>query len=894
MTAIRADARATLRPGGGWEPFPEAALRGSIVDRFATIVERHGARPAVDDGIESLDYGTLGRRTASVAAAVSAAGDPGGRPPAVAILIDQGTDFVVGFVGGLRTGAMVVPLDPALPDVVLGDLISHSDVSVIVGHGPTVSAARRIAAHRNVVDIDTLPPDATWSDPMIDPAMPATLFYTSGSTGRPKGVVDSHANVLDNIRRYADSLAIGPDDRLGLIHGPMFSGLVSSLLGGLLTGATVLPFDLRRDGLDGLARRIETSGMTMLHCVPSILRGLVHARRVFPEIRVVRLEGDLATWSDVDAFRRWFGTGATLVNGLGATETGLTRQFFVGASEPPARRGPLPIGYPVAGVTVDLRALSGEATGVGPGEIGRIVVRGRHLALGYWRDQERTSEAFAPDPADPAVRTFLSGDLGRMDADGCLVHVGRFDDVAKVRGMTVDPTVVEAALLALPGVGEAVAIVRSADDGDGRLIGYVVPEDGATLDPMALRRDLDGVLSSEYIPSAIVTLPSLPTTATGKVDRSALPTPGRTRPPMKRPYRPPGDPLEERLVQAWSAVLDVRPIGVDDPFFDLGGDSLSAETMLLEVSASLGLDVPRQILGRATTVAELAAELRRPGVLIDDGDELVTLTVGSGPAIFAIHAAVAQPMLFRSVAQALGHGITFHSLGPTDPSHDRRYGSIDALADHYVERIRSERADGPYHLVGFCYGGVVAHRVAQVLRAQGADVSSLTLLGVGPREFPTLISPEVRRRYGRSRAADRLRSVKAAIQVHGVPTGLSMAMWRSFGVVRRSVFRRSARRQGGLPRGPIRDDAPVRDVIVSNHRATPYKGRLVVVLGRDARPSYLRDAERELSGLANDGVSVVMLPGDEHAMLTSPVSDDLARVLRSQLTGDRAGAHPAP
>jgi hypothetical protein len=121
-----------------------------------------------------------------------------------------------------------------------------------------------------------------------------------------------------------------------------------------------------------------------------------------------------------------------------------------------------------------------------------------------------------------------------------------------------------------------------------------------------------------------------------------------------------------------------------------------------------------------------------------------------------------------------------------------------------------------------------------------------------------------------------------------------MAMWRSFGVVRRSAFRRSARRQGGLPRGPIRDDAPVRDVIVSNHRATPYKGRLVVVLGRDARPSYLRDAERELSGLANDGVSVVMLPGDEHAMLTSPVSDDLARVLRSQLTGDRAGAHPAP
>ncbi len=882
--AIPADARTSLRPGGGWEPFPEVALRGTIVDRFATVVERHGHRTAVDDGVEALDYSALGRRTASVAAAVEAAGDPSGRPAAVATLIDQGTDFVVGFVGGLRTGAMVVPLDPAHPDVVLRDFISHAHVTVIVGHGPTIAAARRIAGQHVVVDIDTLSTHAAWSDPMIDPAMPATLFFTSGSTGRPKGVFDSHANVLDNIRRYVDSLAIGTDDRLSLIQGPMFSGLVSSLLGGLLTGATVLPFDLRRDGLEGLAGWIETSRMTMLHCVPSILRGLVHARRPFPGIRVVRLEGDLATWSDVEAFRRWFGPGATLVNGLGATETGLTRQFFVGASEPPTGRGPLPIGYPVAGVTIELRALSGETSGVRPGEIGRIVVRGRHLALGYWRDPERTGAALMPDPADPAVRSFLSGDLGRMDADGCLVHVGRFDELAKVRGKTIDPTLVEAALLALPGVGEAAAIVRTGEDGDGRLLGYVVPEDGVALDPMALRRDLAGVLSSESVPSAIVTLPSLPTTATGKVDRAALPAPGGTRPPIDRPYRPPGDPLEERFVQAWTKVLDVRPIGVDDEFFDLGGDSLAAETMLLEVSLDLGMEVPRQILGRATTVAELAAELRRPGALVEEGDELVTLTAGSGPAIFAIHAAIAQPMFYRSVAQALGPGVPFHSLGPTGPSHDRRYGSIEALAEHYVERIRGERADGPYHLIGFCYAGVVAHQVARVLRAQGAAVSSLTLLGVGPREFPTLISPEVRHRYARSRAADRIRSVEAAIQAHGFQAGLSMTMRRSFSVVRRSAFRLQARRNGSLPLGPIRDDAPVRDVIVSNHGARPYEGRLVVVLGRDARPSYLRDPERELSGLADDGVSVVLLPGDEHAMLSSPVVENLAKVLRSQIS----------
>lgn len=801
----------------------------------------------------------------------------------MATLIDQGADFATAFLGTLRSGAMVVPLDPTHHDAVLRELVRDADIEVILAHDQTVALALRL--NRPVVTVDALLPLDDWQDPPINALTPATLFYTSGSTGRPKGVVDSHGAILENIRRYVDSLYIGCEDRLSLIHGPMFSGLVSSLLSALLTGAAVVPFDLRRSGLDGLARTIVRRELTMLHCVPSILRGLAHAKQTFPDVRVVRLEGDLATWSDVELFRRWFPADATLVNGLGATETGLTRQYFVGARDPVISRGPLPIGYPVDGVTIELRDASGRP--VPAGEVGRMAIRSRHLALGYWRDPERTSAAFVAEPEDPAVRTFLSGDLGRMDADGRLVHVGRIDEVWKVRGMAVDTTVIESALVATAGIAEAAAIVRATDDAEARLVAYVVPAEGAEPDPLVIRRDLSDALPPEYVPSAIVMLPSLPTTSTGKVDRSALPAPERVRPRLQSPYRPPDDPLEEQLVRAWSEVLDIRPIGVDDAFFDLGGDSLAADMMLLEVGAALGVDVPRQVLGRAATVAELASELRRQDA--GKADELVTLNPGRGPAIFAIHAAVAQPLFYRSVAARLGEGIVFHSLGPTEPGFDKRHGSIEAVAEHYVGRIRRQQPEGPYHLVGFCYGGLIAHQVALNLRGQGAEISSLTLLGVGPLEFPTLIPPNVRRRYARSRARDRLRSGVGDIRTHGLPTGLSMGIRRSIGLLRRSAFRLAARRQGSLSLGALRDGAPLRDIQVARHRATPYPGRVTVVLGRDARPRYLRDPARELAGLADGGVDVVLLPGDEHAMLTNPVANDLAAVLRQHVSSSPSG-----
>ncbi len=882
------DARDALRPAGPWTPIGETLIGSSIPARFARIAREHAARPALDDGREVLTYAALEARTAAIGAAAA-----GTRPMTIALLLGQGATFVQGLVGATRTGAGVAPLDPAYPDTVLVGLLERAGATVIVADAATSAMAQRIAGGRTVVEVDRLDPDSdpAWRDPAIAPDAPASLFMTSGSTGTPKGVVDTQASVLDNVRRYVDSLAIGPDDRLSLIHGPMFSGLQSSLWSALLTGATILPFDVRSAGLDRLATFIGVSGMTMVHCVPSVFRGLTHTDRTFPSLRVVRLEGDLADWSDVERFRRATGPEAVLVNGLGATETGLTRQFFVGQMSPPLGVGALPVGYPVDGVTVDIVGADGQPRP--PGEEGELVVRGRGLAAGYRDDPDRTARAFAPDPADAESRVYRTGDLGRMDPDGCLHHLGRLDDVHKIRGQVIDPTILEGALRSRPNVAAAAAITRRDVTGEARLLAYVVGDDARiALDPVTLRRSVANELPDALVPAAIMVLAGVPLTSANKVDRAALPDPGHERPRLSVAYAPPRDPLEDLLVDAWADVLGIRPVGIDDPFFDLGGDSLAATTMLLEVGTRLGTEIPVGAMARAATVAELAGELRRRRGAGDtsDGSDLVTLADGSERSVFVIHAAPDQPWFLRDVARGMGMGIAFHSLPPLDP-HDPAAASVESMADRYLDRIRTVQPEGPYHLAGVCFGALVAHAAARRLVARGEEVGSLSLIAISPLEFPTLIRPTAVRRYRRDRLRRRVAAILDAGRREGGREAVALATAGLLRLMARERFRRTT---GRVPDrvGAAPDLAAQHAALVARHVAAPYPGPITAVLGASARPAFFRGPD-ELADLSTARVEVVVLPGDDHDIVAAPTAERVAAVLRAVSEPDRDVPDPA-
>jgi acyl-coenzyme A synthetase/AMP-(fatty) acid ligase len=387
----------------------------------------------------------------------------------------------------------------------------------------------------------------------------AYVFFTSGSTGEPKGVFDSHRNVLHNIRRYTNALKIGADDRLTLLQSCPFSGSVSSIFGALLNGATLFPFAFADEGPRRLAELLLRERLTMYHSVPALFRSLLIGGERFPEMRVIRLEGDRASSVDVELYRRHFDPACVLANGLGTTETGLCRQYLldsVSVVEP----GILPVGYPVPDMEVMVVDDDGRAVEVG--ESGEIAVRSRYLALGYWGRPDLTESAFRRDTDAGPERVYRTGDLGRLQADGCLEYLTRKDFQLKVRGHRVDTADIESALIAHPAVRDAVVTTRPGARGEAEIVGYVVPAGSSPLNAGVLRAGLVDLLPPHLIPARFAQLPALPLDASGKVDRGSLPEPAEVALERSGIGPSPRDALEQTVVEIVEQVLEVGPLGI--------------------------------------------------------------------------------------------------------------------------------------------------------------------------------------------------------------------------------------------------------------------------------------------------------------------------------------------
>ncbi len=543
-------------------PFPRAALAGAIGARFVEQARRLPQRIAVRSDGSSLTYADLERRSNRIAHRILAACGPDNAP--VGVLVDHGPLLIAGILGCLRANKIYVALDAALPHGQFQAMADDAGLQCIVTDPAHDALARSLRADRAPLAID--------KDDGLCAAMPdvevaagagAYIFYTSGSTGRPKGVVDTHANVLHNVLRYTNTLCISASDRLTLLQAASFSGAVSSMFGALLNGATLCLWDLRKSGLAGLAEWIDRERVTIYHSVPSIFREVAASGRRFPALRVIRLEGDQAAHRDAALFKQAFDQRCVLVNGLGATECGLVRQFFV-RRDTPISEEPLPVGYAVP--DVDVAIVDDNGHRVGGDAIGEIVVTSAYLASGYWGRRDLTEAAFRATGSN-GVRAYRTGDLGRMAADGCVTHLGRKDFQAKIGGRQVDIGAVEAALQRLPGVRHAAARTHPSPVGQPVLCGYVVGPIEA--DVPAWRAALRGLLPDWSVPVTIRVLAALPLDANGKVDRKALPPPHSTAPNL--PTRP-RTALEAAIAGLWASILEVPGIDLDIDFFAAGGE----------------------------------------------------------------------------------------------------------------------------------------------------------------------------------------------------------------------------------------------------------------------------------------------------------------------------------
>jgi non-ribosomal peptide synthetase component F len=319
---------------------------------------------------------------------------------------------------------------------------------------------------------------------------------------------------------------------------------------------------------------------------------------------VINLSGESAIKSDAMHYQANFSSSSVFVNMWGATETGFVSQYFMD-KDSVISSPMLPIGYAIQ--DKDILLLDDCGTAVGFNEIGEIAIRSRYLSPGYWKRPDADRAAFSADSR--GYRIYRTGDLGRMLPDGCVLSLERKDFQVKIRGHRVELAEAEAVLLEHPLIKEGVIVAREDQLGDMRLVAYVTSSGKPGPNVSELRDFLKAKLPDHMIPSTFVLLDALPHTPNNKIDRNALPEPAQSRPKLQVPFVPPGSPTEQTLVQIWADVLKLDQVGVDDNFFDLGGNSLLASQVISRVIKTFTVELPMALLFNSPTVAEMATTI---------------------------------------------------------------------------------------------------------------------------------------------------------------------------------------------------------------------------------------------------------------------------------------------
>jgi amino acid adenylation domain-containing protein/non-ribosomal peptide synthase protein (TIGR01720 family) len=631
---------------------PGAPGGPGLADRIAAHADRAPDAPAVVFRGEVLRYGDLAALAGGVAADLAAAGaGPGAFVP---VLMERGFALVLAELGVLAAGAAFVPLDPEWPAARLAAILAElagagSPAPLLVDEaGAALAAALGHPARR----VDRLGPRAPLRPAPLREEDPIYAIYTSGSTGKPKGVVIPHRGVLNRLGWMTDFFGAACAASVLQTTRPIYDSAVWQVFWPLVSGGqTVLPEPGQEASADAVAALIAAQAVTMTDFVPSvfaaIVPGLIEDDRVAAQLaslRAVVVGGEEITPAAVASFRRAF-PAVRVANLYGPTEASIGCVCHEVRGDEGAR---IPIGRPITGAHAVLRDRRGDL--VPTGATGEIHLGGRCLGLGYLGDPERTAAAFVanPFPEIPYARLYRTGDLGRHREDGSLEFLGRADEQVKIRGVRIELGEVGAVLAGCPAVVASAVIAREDRLGDRRLVAYVVPR--RPLAPDELRRYLEDRLPRALVPSAFVTLPALPLTAGGKLDRRALPAPEGGAPSAD--HVPPRGPIEEGVAAVFAELIprgaqeagrqgeegspglpSTPVVGAHDDFFALGGHSLLATRALSRLRAAFAVELPLRALFEAPTPALLAARIAAARALGPPAPASPLLPVPRGAAL---------------------------------------------------------------------------------------------------------------------------------------------------------------------------------------------------------------------------------------------------------------------
>jgi amino acid adenylation domain-containing protein len=648
----------------------------------------------------------------------------------VAVCLDRDPLMIAALLGVLKVGAAYVPIDRFLPRERIERIYE-------LGAPRTTITLKRLltALPDDLGEILTLDRVSELPRAQVERAHDASAacyaVFTSGTTGQPKGIVTSHSNLVSIFQSWRDAYRLFEHKshlQMASYTFDVFSGdFARALLSG---GKLVLAEPERLLNPEELGNLIRAEAVDIAEFVPLVLRTLVDhlelSQTELPSLRTVIAGSDVWYVSEYRRFQKIFGEKVRLINSYGLSECTIDSTFFEGPLPEAGDDKVLPIGRPFDNTVVRVVEESGRDAGIN--RVGELLIGGHGVTGGYLGNPESPRFFRGAD----GLIWYKTGDLARLQADGLISLVGRADTQVKIQGYRVELGEVEAALMRHPSVSDCVVVTHERSRGDRYLVAYVVSA-GESLNIEELRAATKEHLPHYMNPRAFMQLKEIPHTPNGKVDKKALPEPNDARAEILHvEYQPPVTPTQVRIAKIWSDLLGVPRVGLRDNFFELGGHSLLAVRLFARVNEFADPKLPLPALVSAQTVEQMA-------YLVDNKSQgeqgLIQLTSGpeDRPALFWIH----------TLGGGGGGGFfRYQYLSQRFRQPRRSYGiqapavpfrRIDEMATFYADLIKKAQPHGPYHVLGYCFGGTVAYEVARQLKEGGEEVGVVGLIDAEAR-----------------------------------------------------------------------------------------------------------------------------------------------------------------
>ncbi|MCH8029348.1 MAG: amino acid adenylation domain-containing protein [Candidatus Dadabacteria bacterium] len=686
---------------------------------FEAQVERTPENTALVFEDKRLTYSELNRRSNQLAHYLIKKGVR--LEMSVGVCVERSMEMVIGFLGILKAGGVYVPINHESPKDRIEFILKDAGAGALITQSRLVDKVSETC--ENLICIDSDWKAISKQSPEnpnvgIAPDNLAHIIYTSGSSGHPKGVMSPHRYLCIFANTAVKAFNIHSKSRVLQFASVSFVVSLTEMVLPLRMGGEVrlIPEELSLPGAD-LMRFLREEAITTLRITPSALEAMPYEE--LPDLQTIIVAGEICS----QELAKLWSKGRRFVMSYGSTEcSSIINDGIDGTGKPP-------LGKPIANAQVYL--LDSNLQPVPIGAPGEIHISGYGLARGYLNSPDLTAEKFIPDPfgKQPGARMYNTGDLARHLPDGSIEILGRADRQVKIRGIRIELGEIESVLARHPNVSEAVVSVTGEKGSNKRLTAYVVPKQKTQRLTAELRHHISKKLPVYMIPSAFVILDSFPLTAHGKLDRKALPSPDTRRTDLKEDFVAPSTRLEKQLSELWERILDVRPVGVSDDFFELGGDSLQAVRIASEINRLLKKDFPLNLLLKVPTIEQLVSLINKADFSGPHSPLVEIQGGGSKRPFFCVHAVGGSIISYLELARSIDAEQPFYALeAPGLSGKGELHTVIEELAALYIEAIKDVQSEGPFLIGGYSFGAVAAYEMAQQLRSEGQKVELLAMI----------------------------------------------------------------------------------------------------------------------------------------------------------------------